>query len=192
MSEEFAEPPWRKELDAAQELQLVPPAAKISGMFLMPLVNELKRIEPDLPAAKQRYVAFNFYPLRDHVELLIETARRVFPDRPLRQALRALGRGAPNAFTASTLGRVVLGSTEGVEARLAAIAKGYELNMRPGKGAIIESAARRIVVRLEAVHYFLDCHHVGVFEGTIKQAGVAGRVLYAQRGTATADFAIEW
>jgi uncharacterized protein (TIGR02265 family) len=193
----FVEPPWRAALDVEHELRAVPADAKISGMFMAPLLLELKRTDPDGAVPRARYVPFNFYPLREHVQLLLDASQRVYPDRPLRMALRTLGRGAPSAFTASTLGKVVLGSTQGVHDRIAAIAKGYELNMRPGSATIIENVPGRIVVRLDYVHYFLDSHHVGVFEGTMKQAGVAGRVLIAARDHAapphaSADLLLEW
>ena len=161
-------------------------------MFITPLLTELKRTDPEGALPRTRYVPFNFYPVREHVQLMLDASQRVYPKRTLRQALRALGRGAPNAFTASTLGKVVLGSTQGIHDRIAAIAKGYDLNLRPGSATIIENAPNRIVVRLENIHYFLDSHHVGVFEGTMKQAGVAGRVLIATHARASADLLLEW
>jgi uncharacterized protein (TIGR02265 family) len=188
----FVEPDWHAPFDPDLELRLVPEDAKISGMFLAPLVAELKRVAPGAAVTRPRYVAFNFYPLREHAQLLLEACRLVYPQRPLRVALRTLGRAAPQAFVASTLGKVVLGSTQGVHDRIAAIAKGYELNLRPGRATVLESGKTRIVVRLEDVHYFLDSHHVGAYEGTMKQAGVAGRVLLADRGRASADLLLEW
>jgi uncharacterized protein (TIGR02265 family) len=188
----FVEPPWRAPLDAELELRSVPADAKISGMFIAPLLLELKRTDPEGALPRARYVPFNFYPLREHVQLLLDASERVYPERSLRIALRTLGRGAPSAFTASTLGKVVLGSTQGVYDRIAAISKGYELNMRPGSATIIESVPNRIVVRLDNVHYFLDSHHVGVFEGTMKQLGVQGRVLIAARDRSSADLLLEW
>jgi uncharacterized protein (TIGR02265 family) len=188
----FVEPSWRAPLDVELELRSVPNDAKISGMFIAPLVVELKRSDPDGLTPRARYVPFNFYPLREHVQLLIEASQRVYADRPLRLGLRTLGRGAPSAFVASTLGKVVLGSTQGVHDRVAAIAKGYELNMRPGRATIVENTPNRIVVRLEDVHYFLDSHHVGVFEGIMKQSGVSGRVLFAAGLRGSADLLLEW
>ena len=44
-----------------------------------------------------------------------------------------------------------------------------------------------MVLSLEGVHYFLDAHHVGVFEGTLSHAGVSGRVVGVQVGGAWTD-----
>jgi hypothetical protein len=50
----------------------------------------------------------------------------------------------------------------------------------------------RSVVRLEDIHYFLDSHHVGTFEGVLNFARVEGRVSIAKRSRAAADLLLEW
>lgn len=188
----FVEPPWNAPFDDAAELAAIPNSSSISGMFLAPLAAEARRRGITLPSARDRYVPFKFYPLVEHARLLLETCARLYPDRPRRQALRKLGRGAPQALIASTLGRVVLGSAEGVQATVEAMVKAYPLNARPSKVAIVENLPRRSIVRLEDIHYFLDSHHVGAFEGVLKYAGVRGRVLIAMRSRTAGDFLLEW
>jgi uncharacterized protein (TIGR02265 family) len=188
----FAEPPWNAPLDAEAAIALVPEAATISGMFLLPLALEARRRGVTLPSARERYVAFQPYPLREHARLLVESCGLLHRDKPLRQALRKLGRGAPQALVASTLGKVVLGSVEGVHDVIRAMVKAYPLNVRPCHLEVLEAGPGRAVVRLEDVHYFIDCHHVGAFEGALKYAGVSGGVRIAKRGIAAADLLLEW
>lgn len=188
----FVEPPWHAPLDAEAAIREVPETATISGMFLAPLVLEAKRRGKALPSARDRYVPFTFYPLREHCRLLVETCALFYRDRPLRAALRKLGRGAPKALVESTLGKVVLGSAQGVDQIVSAMAKAYPLNARPSRVEVLEVRSRRAVVRLEEVHYFLDSHHVGAFEGVLKFAGVEGRVLIASRSSSSADLLLEW
>jgi uncharacterized protein (TIGR02265 family) len=188
----FVEPPWSAPLDVERTIAAQPADVKISGMFLLAIVGGAKARGVVLPSARERYVAFNFYPVTDHARLLVEAAQRFFPDRPIRQALRSLGRAAPDAFLSSTLGKVTLGSTEGVHAAIAAMANAYELNLRPCRVGMTTSGPSWAVVRLEKVPYFLDSHHVGTFEGTLRYAGVKGAVLVAVRGPASADLLITW
>ena len=188
----FVEPPWSAPLDVERAIAALPGDTKISGMFLLAIVAGAKARGLVLPSARERYVAFNFYPVTDHGRLLVEAAQRFFPDRPIRQALRALGRAAPDAFLSSTLGRVTLGSTEGVHAAIAAMASAYELNLRPCRVAMTTSGSQWAVVRLEKVPYFIDSHHPGTFEGTLRFAGVKGSVLVAVRSPASADLLISW
>jgi hypothetical protein len=49
-----------------------------------------------------------------------------------------------------------------------------------------------LVVKLDQIHYFLDCHHVGVFEGLMKHAGARGRVRIDSRSLSSADLLLEW
>ena len=102
----------------------------------------------DAPLARERYVAFRFYPLIEHVQVLVETSQRVYPGVPLRQALRKLGRGAPNALVASTLGKVVLAAAAGVHDVIDAMAKAYPLNARP---------SMNVMTRVRSAWYASTC-----------------------------------
>ena len=116
--------------------------------------------------------------------------RELAPEKLGTAALTAAAErsGAPSA----SLGRVVLGSVEGTQAAIDAMAKAYPLNARPSKVTVVESRPGATIVRLEDIHYFLDSHHVGTFEGVLKFAKVRGRVLIAERGPGVADFLLEW
>jgi len=47
-------------------------------------------------------------------------------------------------------------------------------------------------VRFTDVYYFLDCHHVGVLEGTMRYAGARGRVQLRTHGPFAADMLCTW
>jgi uncharacterized protein (TIGR02265 family) len=191
-AEPFLEPPWGAPLDHEAALRAIPESAQISGMFTSPLVAESKRIKASPSGSRERYVAFQFYPLREHARWLVDTAQAVYPDLPLRGSLRKLGRGAPAAFLSSTLGRVMLESASGWQDSVATFCKAYALNLRPGSATVLESGANRILVRLADVYYFIDSHHVGVFEGLMNHAQLRGHVHVRMQGPATADLLLEW
>jgi uncharacterized protein (TIGR02265 family) len=188
----FVEPPWDAPFDAARVCAGIPADATISGMFFVALLGGAKQRGLTLPSAGDRYTAFKFYPVGDLARLLVEAAGRFFPDRPVRQALRSLGRAAPDAFLASTLGKVTLGSAQGVHAAVAAMANAYELNMRASRVAILGSGPTWTSLRLDRVPYFLDSHHVGTFEGVLRYAGTRGSVKIASRSPTSADFLLAW
>jgi uncharacterized protein (TIGR02265 family) len=189
---DFVEPPWAAPLDAQHELRAIPDDAMISGMFIAPLVVELKRGHASASVPRPRYVPFQFYPLREHAQLLVLNAELSYRDRPLRDALRKMGRAAPSSFITSTLGKVLLGASEGVHGAVEALAKAYGLNMRPGSVTVVESLPKRMILRLEHIHYFLDSHHVGAFEGAVKYAGARAKIRIATQSRSAADFLVEW
>jgi hypothetical protein len=188
----FTEAPWGAPLDVEACVAAMPESATISGMFLLALQRQAEREGYALPSARDRYVPFRFYPLREHAALLVETCERRFPRLSLRQGLRKLGRGAPGALLTSTLGKVVLGAAEGVPETVRAMADAYPLNAKPSRVTIREQGPGRIVVRLEDIHYFLDCHHVGTFEGVLRHAGVDGTVRLHMHAPAVADMLLTW
>jgi uncharacterized protein (TIGR02265 family) len=188
----FVDPPWEAALDVERALASIPADAKISGMFFAALVAGARTRGLALPSARERYVHFTFYPVAELARLLVEASERFFPGRTLRHALRTLGKSAPDAFLASTLGKVTLGSTEGVHAAVAAMANAYELNLRPSRVSTLDTGPRWAIVRLDRVPYFLDSHHVGTFEGILRFAGVTGSVRLAGRGPMSADLLLTW
>ena len=188
----FVEPTSRAWLDPGAALRAVPESATIAGMFIGPLAEAARQRKLPLPSARARYVPFQFYPLREHVQLLIEAAGTLFGDEPLRRALRLLGRSAPQSLLGSTVGKVVLGSASGVHQVVAAIVNTYPVHIRPSSAALLEIEAGRAVVRLEQVHFFLDSHHVGVFEGALHHAGVRGQVRIDQQDPTTAELLLTW
>jgi uncharacterized protein (TIGR02265 family) len=188
----FRDPPWDAPLDAEREIEAIPADAQIRGMFILPMITELRRLPLGSVKMRDRYLPFEFYPLREHARLLIDASKQLFPKQPLRLGLRKLGRGAPNAFTTSTLGRVVLQSVEGVVAIASALAKGYELSLKPGRAQVEVIGPRGLIVRFDDVYYFLDSHHVGAFEGAAKHAGERGRVRVLRHGPGSASLLLEW
>lgn len=188
----FVDPPWDAPLDVERILATIPAEAKIAGMFYLAVIEAAKRRGVTLPLARERYLPFNFYSVSEFARLLLTAAELFHPGLPLRRALRALGVQGPKAFIASTLGKVTLGAAQGVHEVVSAIAKTYEINIRPSRCLILESKPSSMVLSLEDVHYFLDTHHVGVFEGTLSHAGVAGRVRVASYSRSSAELLLEW
>jgi uncharacterized protein (TIGR02265 family) len=188
----FQEPDWNAPINAARALAEIPSDAVIAGMFLQPIVSEAKRRGMQLPSARERYLPFSFYPQREHAALLLEACSALYPERPVRAALRSLGRAAPKALAATTVGKVVVGCEEGVHEIIAAFSRTYDINVRPAHAEVIDTRPNRSVVRLERVYFFVDCHHVGVYEGVLRYAQVRGTVLCAPAGPHTAELLIEW
>jgi len=146
-----------------------------------------------LPSARESYVGFRQYLLREHATLMVEAARAVWPNESLREGLRRMGRGSPRALVQSMIGRVVLGSVEGPREILRAMAKSYALHTKPATLEVVHDEPGRAIVRAKDVLYFLDSHHVGVFEGVLKYAEVeAGRVRIHAWSDTEADLLCEW
>ena len=95
-------------------------------------------------------------------------------------------------MVSSTLDKVVFGSAEGVHGAAEAMSTTYSINLRPSRAQVVESAPHWLIVRLEDVHYFLDSHHVGIYEGVMLHAGVEGSVRIAIASSRAAELLLSW
>jgi uncharacterized protein (TIGR02265 family) len=188
----WSEPPWKSPLDVHRQLDAIPRQATISGVFLLALFEMVTARGGKLVPRRDRYLPFRRYPLREHAELLVEASTSCWPREPLRQGLRRIGRGSPKALVQSMLGRIVLGSVEGPRDVVRAMARSYPMHMEPGHLEVVELGPGELVVRLRDITSFLDCHHVGVFEGVLRHAGVEGDVSIHAHSLKDADFLLRF
>ena len=170
----------------------MPEHAQIRGMFFLALIEGAERRQIALAVPNRRYLQFGFYPVREFALLLVEAATRFYPNVRLREGLRRIGKVGPVALLSSTLGKVTLGAAEGVHAAVTAIAKTYSINVRPSRCEVLQASERSLVVSMDDVPHFLDCHHVGVFEGALEYAGASGEVRIHRRGDRAADLLLRW
>jgi uncharacterized protein (TIGR02265 family) len=190
--QDFIEPNWHAPIAIAEVLAAIPESATITGMFLEPTARDARQQGKPLPSARERYVPFRFYPLREHVQLLVEASAAYFPQLPLRKALRKLGRAGPNAFLASTLGRVSVASAHGTFDFISRLAKTYPINLPGTRSEVREVDAHNAIVSLRDLLFFADCHHVGVFEGVLRYAGVQGEVKINAHSEYDVDLLCSW
>jgi uncharacterized protein (TIGR02265 family) len=188
----FIEPVWAAPLDVDSVAANIPKDAQVAGMFFLALQAKAQQMNVVLPRVRERYLSFSFYPITELIPLMVEGARHFYPGKPPREALRTMGRAVPKALIASTIGKVVFGSAEGVHATVEAMTKTYAINLRPCRVSVTESAPNWMVIKLEQIHHFLDSHHVGIFEGTMLHVGVEGTVRIAAVSGSAADILLTW
>jgi uncharacterized protein (TIGR02265 family) len=162
---DFVAPDWDAPLDVDAFLRVMPPNARIKGMYAAAVVDGARGRGLSLPTARERYLSFQDVPMREYSSLLVEAARAFFPDRTLRTGLRKLGRSSHSIFARSVVGRVVLSAANDLAGALAACAKAYAISLPPARAELHDLGEHRAVLALANVYNFLDSHHVGVLEG---------------------------
>ena len=190
--DDFVEPDWNALLDPEPTIRAIPESATVAGMYLSPVAKAATALGKKLPSARENYPVFKFFPMREHVRLLVEACSVVYPELTLRRGLRKLGRGAPGALLQSTLGRVTVGSASGVVDVLTAMSNTYPVNLPSCQVRVAESSAHHLVVSFRNIYYFLDSHHVGVLEGAMRHAGKKPHVLIKMLGPYDADMLCRW
>jgi uncharacterized protein (TIGR02265 family) len=178
---EFVEPDWSAPLDLESYLARIPTSDTIKGMFLSGLVQVAAAAGHKLEGARDRYIPFNDYPLREQAQLLAEAARVLSPDRSLRLGLRRLGRGAIYVWQQTTVGRVAWAAAVDAPHVIEMYAKMYSVVYAGASMTIIDATPGAFILRAERVYSFLDSHHVGVLEGGLRERGIEATVKVRMR-----------
>jgi uncharacterized protein (TIGR02265 family) len=193
----FVAPDWDAPLDADAFIRAVPASAVIKGMYSAAIAVEAKRRGLTLTHAGEKYVPFLDYPMRDHLNLLVEAARMFSPELSLRRSLRKLGRGAVGVLLSSTLGRAVLGGLTQPETTARAIlgitrAYATALGKPTPQAELKETGETSCILRLSDFWLFLDSHQIGILEGMGRSCGVRIEVEVALESSSKGELACSW
>ena len=189
---DFVAPDWSEPLDVAAYLASTPRTARIKGMFPAAVADSARSRGLTLPSARERYLPFSDVPVAEFASLLVEAAQSFFPNAPLRIGLRDLGRSAFPVLIQTMVGRVVLSTAADMPSALQAGTKAYVVALPTCRVEILELSEKRAVIMLKNVYYFLDSHHVGVFEGLAKSIGLRVTTRVRMRGKFDGDFELTW
>jgi uncharacterized protein (TIGR02265 family) len=189
---DFVAPDWNAPLDVAAYLDSTPRSACVKGMFPAAVAEGARSRGLTLPSARERYLPFADIPVTEFAMLLVEAAQSFLPDAPLRGALRELGRSAYPVFVQSVVGRVVLSTAADMPSTLAAAAKAYVVALPACQVDVAETSTKRAIVTLRNIYYFLDSHHIGVFEGFARSCGIRVKTRIRMRTPFEGDFELTW
>jgi uncharacterized protein (TIGR02265 family) len=189
---DFVAPDWGAPLDVAAYLDSTPRSARIKGMFPQAVADGARGRGLALPSARERYLPFADIPVTEFTSLLVEAAQSFFPDAPLRDALRELGRSAYPVLVQTMVGKVVLSTAADMPSALHAAAKAYVVALPTCRVEVVELSERRAVMSLRNIYYFLDSHHIGVFEGLARSFRVRLSTRVRMRSKFDGDFEFSW
>ena len=188
----FSPPDWNAPLDVETYLREAPRGGAIKGMFFADQVEMARKAGKPLPGRK-RYFAFKDYPIKEYMELLLETAELVHPGVPIREALRRLGRPAYPTLADTMIGRAIFALAGDSFHRILAVAsKAYAVSVKPGKVDLVSSGDNWARMELRTIWAFPDCYQVGVFEGGMEVLGLYGTIQVRTQSLCDVDFHLEW
>jgi uncharacterized protein (TIGR02265 family) len=164
-------------IDAEAIVASIPKSFLVKGMFFARLLAQLgpgyAAVEPRLEAAPRlgRYLPFSDYPQTDYVRVSTVTAQKLFPNVPLREAMRLLGREDFSVFAASTLGKVILavvGDTRSAFLRTPFI----YMKMAPGDWVVTSEVLDEKTMRIEFAPVYGTWEYLlGQLEGVVMNYG---------------------
>jgi uncharacterized protein (TIGR02265 family) len=189
---EFLAPNDTAPLDVEAIIAATPEDAGLRGMYYQSYLDELKK--RGLPVdPKHRYAAWRLYPMRPWQRFMVETAGRLYPELPLRGALRQLGLIAYSTFASSMVGRVIFGVLgKDVERIMRVASKGYEQSLSRCEVDVVDVTRSHARVHLRGVHSFLESYQLGVFEGALVMCERRGDVHHRPIAPGEAEIFCRW
>lgn len=170
----------------------VPNEHCIRGLFFNSILDAATAKGVAISAGRS-YIDFKHYPVREHIELLLELAQRCYPGESMRGAVRRMGRMAYPAFAASLVGRVMFGVLGSDVTRIFQIApKGYNCSLSHARVTVIASGPHSARVRLENTYALLDVFQVGVFEGVFDACNRPGEVYFRSDSLCDGELFARW
>ena len=189
----FADPDWHAPLDADTQIAHAPESGVLKGIFYQDIINTCAAMQAPLTPARQRYLPFIDYPLREFLTLLVDAAGALYPREPLRNGLRRLGRLAYPTLAGTLIGRAIFGiAGHNFGTILSLASRAYSVSVKPGDVELVERSKGRGIVHLRNLWPFPDAYQVGVFEGALIAVGVRGKVLVRTLSECDVDFEVTW
>ncbi|MDQ3033478.1 MAG: DUF2378 family protein [Myxococcota bacterium] len=191
-------PRFDRAIPLEEHVRLLPEGAACKGLFFNDPIERLRKVAPGHPLlvggiAGRRYVPFFDYPYSDFMRLLAGTAQAVYPNVPLGEGLRRLGRAGYEALLQSHVGKVifgVFGSSFGDVVKTGA--RGYAVSINFGKVEVEVVGPQHVRYRFERLPAFLETYQVGIVEGAMNVCKVQGEILVHLSDPANGSFDIRW
>lgn len=192
LPEGFRLPDWDAPLDVEAQLALVPPEAAVRGMFFSQVQQEYRKRGLE-PPTTESFQAFQRYPMRRLMELLVDAAGTVHADVPLREGLRRLGHGAYGVFADSLVGRTLFSALGHDVGRIFGLAgRAWPHAATAGSLEVEDAGERSVRIRAHDFVLFPECTAVGIAEGVLLACERPGVVACRPESSTRVDFWIHW
>jgi uncharacterized protein (TIGR02265 family) len=169
-----------------------PHANTVKGMYVTGIGQALNARGVSY-VAPARIHPFKDYPLREYMELLLDSAVTLYPDVPVHVGLYRLGQLAIPTFGSSIVGRVIMGTVgQSWELALKCVTRGYEVSLKPGKAVVAELKQGTALLELRDIWNFGDSYQVGVVHGLLTCCGLSGKITPRVISRGDVDLRIEW
>ena len=188
----FVELDWAAPIDVDAYVEHCPADAKVKGIIMTSVLKQVERRGAKVPPGIGPFHTFKDYSLRDHMRLVVDVAKIVFPHKSLRESLRQLGRQSFPALRETLIGKVVFGSVEEPVVIYRRVNKAYEITGSRSRAVIVEHGPRFAHMHISTAYGFLDTFHVGTSEGVCIALGRTPHLTIKRHSLSEAEFFVQW
>jgi uncharacterized protein (TIGR02265 family) len=186
----FLVPDFTAPLDTAYVLRTLPQGT-LKGSFVGDLLQRAK-IRGLPPITTKKYIFFKDYPLQEAIEIFLELIPKLYPDVPIREAIRRNGHAEYGTFLNSMLGKALLGRFISISFHAKLIPKIYSLLSSYGKVSLTQVSGNSLTLLYENVPDLIDCADVGSLEGGFLARNVTHQVYFRRLGVGHGELFCTW
>jgi uncharacterized protein (TIGR02265 family) len=196
--ERFPVADFTKSFDLAKYLANTPENATCKGLFFQDVLKAVRVAAPTttaerLPQLARRYVAFQDYSLREHMELTTQVAALLYPQVSMREGLRRLGWLVFPGFADSLVGKVIFTIFgEDLERVYELGPRSFPVSLSRGRAESERVGERHWRITFREIYGFLDCYYVGVLEGPIRRVHKSGEVRLRAESLSDGVMDVRW
>mgnify|MGYP000250283469 CR=1 FL=1 len=189
---EFEKPDWLTPVPLADMLAAVPDDAMMRGMYTAPVCKQATKIT-GRQYGSRNYIAFKFYPMREHIQVVYDCAKDAYPDVPERLALKQLATLAIPTLQGTLVGRTLLTLSGGtIKAALQILVKAYLQSRNMGTVRMTEFTDTHAVIEMRGIPDFPDSIQVGIMEEALKETAGGGEARVKVHSLCDVDVLLEW
>jgi uncharacterized protein (TIGR02265 family) len=184
---------WSSPIDVAGQLALIPPDGWVRGVFPDALAKQLRSSGAD-PGPYGNFHVLAKYSLVEYTHVIVHAARALYPELPLRQAVRQAGRCIYPAFFASMVGKAIFAVAGRSYRRAVEVApKAYhEVGISPGSARVLRLREGYAYVELRSVWGLCEAYQLGIWEGALEAFGARGTVRAKVHSPCDVDLEVVW
>jgi uncharacterized protein (TIGR02265 family) len=182
---------WHSPIDLDALIEAHPRHLSTKGMFLSGFLEEAGR--RGRPLAWRSYIGFKDYPSTEVLRLFRDLAIHLYPDVPIHEVLRQLGRVVYPTLSRSLIGRALfaaLGKNPNHVLKL--VPRGYAVSSQDFVATLLENNPTSALFLIKGYPNFPISLNIGIIEGAVlacdKECEATVRIL----SPTEAEIAIEW
>jgi uncharacterized protein (TIGR02265 family) len=188
----FSLPDWSAPVDTEAFFRICPGDATAKGMFLQAMRDEVER-RGKILSLKGRIHAFKDYPMRQVMEIILETAELAFGQLPQRDGIRHVTRLGYTTFASTMIGRAVFGIVRRSVGRILDLSpKAVAYGSSVGRVVVTEVDETARVLRISDVYPFSEPFSIGMIEGVLIACGRRGYVAQRLLTLIEGEFFVRW
>lgn len=187
----FAPFDWSAPLDLDALIQAHPKHLTTKGMFLTGFLEEATR--QGKPLTGRSYISFKDYPSTEVLRLFRDLAAHLYPEVPIQEVLRRLGRVVYPTLSISLIGRAIFAALgRDPQKLLKLVPRGYAVSSKDFVATLRHTTSSSALFHIRSYPNFPISFNIGILEGVLLACGKECESAVRALSPTECEIAVSW